>query len=457
MLSVTFSSETFPDRPRFIEAWGWDNQRSRYNYYKLDQTGTPDQRPTWKLRATSIDADLLSAADRSGTCLQCHVNGAPVMKELAFPWNNWHSPAASSNTAYLTAVAPAAVRWPVSTDTHLAPPRLSGAENLEVGGILPAITQFNTRRLNAHLTRTDTDGNIDVREGRITVIGARRLLRPLFVTTEVNLISARQRSGLHPLPSISTVGPSQDVVLPSSFFLNANILAGGTPAQYKGLGLTNAAQLGDIARVSPAEYKRLVLNTKLQLAGREPGDAEFAWFVPEPSHVDNDFIDRLLRRGVITPAFAAAALLVDLETPVFSDRRASLLHFVPNTFSFPASPAPAGGVDELRNAVIAEIVARTPTEGSPELSFLEHLQDPDPVATLRTEIDAYAARLRTAFGQAATRTAELDRLFSILNTRRSQMLQNDVLGALDETGDRLLPVPPLSRRPITGSGGQISK
>ena len=52
MFSVLFDSESFPDEARFIEAWGWDNQRGRYNYYKMDRTGTPDQRPSWKFRGS---------------------------------------------------------------------------------------------------------------------------------------------------------------------------------------------------------------------------------------------------------------------------------------------------------------------------------------------------------------------------------------------------------------------
>src|SRR5436309_11081949 len=36
MLSVFFDSNQFSDTPRAIEAWGWDNHRGRYNFYKLD-------------------------------------------------------------------------------------------------------------------------------------------------------------------------------------------------------------------------------------------------------------------------------------------------------------------------------------------------------------------------------------------------------------------------------------
>jgi len=455
MLSVSFSSERFPDQPRFVEAWGWDNQRARYNYYKLDQTGTPDLRRTWKFRGSSENADLLSASDRVGTCLQCHINGAPIMKELAFPWNNWHSDAASSSTDYLRSTSPPDRRWPVTADEHLAAGRLQGAELLEVGGILPSITQFNNRRVNEHLRRRDADGNIEVRDGRSTVVNGQRLLKPLFVTTEVNLISARQRSGLHPFPKPSTTGPGQNVVVPATFFLNSVLLAGGTPAQLKGLELKNVSQFGKIAVLTPAEYKQLVVDARLELAGREPGDADFAWFVPEASHIDNDLVERLLARRIVSRAFVAAVASVDLEVPIFSDKRAALLRFVPDTFAFPGPDAPAQQPDELMATVIARLQEHAPPEGTPEHEFLQNLTDPDPVQRLSRKVDAYAARVATSLKASADRQAELKRLFSLLVQRRIRMLNDETLGALDETGDRLLPLPPLSRRSITGSGGQI--
>lgn len=86
MFSVSFDSEEFPDTQP-IEAWGWDSKRARYNYYKLDQAGTPNQL-SWKFRGSSDQADLLALNERKGTCMECHINGAPIMKELLFPWDS---------------------------------------------------------------------------------------------------------------------------------------------------------------------------------------------------------------------------------------------------------------------------------------------------------------------------------------------------------------------------------
>ena len=189
MLSVFFNSESFPDSTSEIEVWGWDAERGRYNYYKLDLRGTSDKKPAWKFRGSSVDADLFSADERNDTCLQCHINGAPIMKELLFPWNNWRSfkfPADYLKT-----------NWPVGKSQRLQ--QLSGAEDLETT-LLASIRQFNTRRLNAALARRPDNGDVMTdSSGNARMVDGVRMLKHLFVTTEVNLISSGQLSGLHPL------------------------------------------------------------------------------------------------------------------------------------------------------------------------------------------------------------------------------------------------------------------
>ena len=86
--------------------------------------------------------------------------------------------------------------------------------------------------------------------------------------------------------------------------------------------------------VQPAEYRELLLRSEQSLAGVRPADVQFAWFTPEPSFVDNDMVDLLMSEGAITPQFAAAALAVDLETPIFSEARAALLQFLPESFAY---------------------------------------------------------------------------------------------------------------------------
>ena len=451
MLSVGFSDGDFPARQRFIEAWGWDAFRGRSNYYRLDGDGLPAGLELWKFRGSSDGADLLSPGDREGTCLQCHVNGAPVMKELSFPWNNWHSD--RFPIPYLRSGGAGA--WPVASHPRLQGGRLGPAEALEVQFIAPAIDQFNTRRLNASLARREADGNIDVdADGFARVVEGRRLLRPLFETTEINLGSARQPSNLFPFPEAGPE-PAEEVVIPATFLLNAHLLGGNGPVRLAGLGLAEArgftdaevpgAGGGPAVRpfvLSPAEYAGLVAETGQRL-GQRPGDAGFAWFTPEPSHIDNSMVDRLLRRGVITPELVAAVAAVDLETPVFSAVRAALLDFVPESFRFRVPPpgqppAPGRHPDDLTTQLVANLRAAEPAEGTPAAELLRRLESDDPVALLAQDVAAYRDRLGARLADPATRGAELRRLYDLLDERRRAMLAHEVFGHLDETGGELL-------------------
>jgi hypothetical protein len=145
--------------------------------------------------------------------------------------------------------------------------------------------------------------------------------------------------------------------------------------------------------------------------------------MPEASHIDNHLVDVLVRDGVITPEFAAAVLAVDLETPVFSEPRKSLLRFVPATFRFkPRGPddVPASHPDAMTRAVIQAIRAGgTPAAGSPEATLLALLEDPDPLLKVRDLVRAYLQRERTALAGNG-RAEELKRLYTLLLDRREK-------------------------------------
>jgi hypothetical protein len=397
-LSLSFTEAGFA--PGFIEAWGWDNVRSRYNYYKLD--GTP---PTWKFRGSSDGADQLDTDQRRARCMACHINGGPVMKELPFPWNNWHS--FRNPVPYLTQTGLG--HWKLAESARFRD--LKGAETLETDFILPSIRQFNGRRFSAAI-RTASGGEQEV-------VDAARLLKPLFRTTEYNVISAGQFSGLHPIPKSGT-GPSEKIAVPETFFLNANLLAGGGIPQYRGVGVPQARQFSSLLLIERAEYRALVSQPKTVLGGLA-GDTNFAWFVPESSHIDNQMVDVLIRRGVVTPEFAAAALAVDLENPVFSDRRSRLLAIVPQQFRFRLKDdgdVPAAHPDQLTRDVIARLKALPPAAGSPEAEFLTLLENPNPTEAVRAKVTAYFERVRNLLANPQQRKAEINRLYGVVVQRR---------------------------------------
>ena len=430
MLSVIFDSNAI--RPGFIEAWGWDDAKSRYNYYRVDNEGGT---VSWKFRGTSIDADNLTEAQRNGTCMACHRNGGPVMKELPFPWNNWSS--SRSQASYLTPGG--ANHWPIAEGTHLA--ALVSAEDMETAFILPALRQFNGRRIERLIKRSPAGVPI-VTVGKQEVTDGKRAVRALFATTEYNVISSDGFSGLHPFPP-QTSGPPSDVKIPDTFFLNANLLAGGGVPQYQGLTISQARGFGTLLLVKPDEYKQLVTASGINIGG-QAGDSNFAWFVPEASHSDNHMVDILIQRGLITKQFAAAALAVDVENPVFSSKRAGLLLFIPSTFRFKPvvnAGVPAAHPDDLTKAVITALQAASPAVGSPEADFLAILRDPDPVKLLKQRVQDYLTREQASLANAATRPAELKRLFDIVIARRREALLNPAFARLNETGNLLFAIP----------------
>lgn len=420
--------------PNFIEAWGWDGRNGRYNYYKF-QAAPGEQAASWKFRDSSVDADIKTLQQRKDTCLACHINGEPLMKELLLPWNNWNSTSFRANYLTSSGTNP----WQVATRLATLG-GLAGAQQLETDFMLSAIRAFNARRVDA-LIKRNAQGTPVAVNGMQEITDGGRLLRPLFDTTQYNLISSGKLSGLHPIPAPGN-GPVTAIDVPASFFLNANLMAGGGRTQYQGVGVGEASSFGTLLSVAPNEYSLLVSDAKTKVGGKL-GDSNFAWFVPEPSHIDNQLIDLLVRRGVVTKQFAAAALAVDVETPVFSTKAPALLKFIPPTFRFKplgTGAAPPVHPDALTQAVIANLKAAAPGAGTPAADFLALLQNPDPVDALRQRVTAYRQRVESRLKDPMTRRAELQRLFQLTIDRRRTANSHPVLRTLVES-DALFPLP----------------
>jgi hypothetical protein len=221
MLSVSFGPAGI-EEVTDIEAWGWDNKAQRYNYYKLDAVDqnvntVPGGPHFWKFRASSLGAEQLSVAQRQGTCLACHVSGAPIMKELFFPWNNWHAGVGGSFKAdYLDPNSFATDAWPAAQTLEFK--RLAPADKLEDDFMKQTLKRFSVARVNAALKA----GPVTT-AGTKTVLKGRQLLRPFFETTDVNLYSSRNTSGVHPFGKPSDFLATQIINLPADqFFLNTD-------------------------------------------------------------------------------------------------------------------------------------------------------------------------------------------------------------------------------------------
>jgi hypothetical protein len=341
------------------------------------------------------------------------------MKELVLPWNNWQS--GQSPNAYMTRVPPATA-WPVTSDPHFS--NLTDAYALE-SAIETAIKTHAVRKFDK-LVRSDGQGDFNVQS-------AKTVLRPLFETTEVNLTSARQLSQLHPISPDAQTGPSQPIQPPDSFFLMSEML--------KNLGAPDAAGFGSVAIVQPNEYRDLVRNAGLKITrnngASSPGDANFAWLTPEPGFAMTNWINMLLQRDILSPQFVAAALAVDLETPIFSEPRKMLLDFIPDSFTVkPGEPHPNG----LTRDVVQRLQAANAPTGSPARDFLDLLTQSNPLDAVNARVKAYRTGIGQRLMDTGTRNAELKRLFDLLIQRRQAFLTHPLFKCLKEF-DALIPLP----------------
>jgi hypothetical protein len=294
----------------------------------------------------------------------------------------------------------------------------------------------------------DTDDPLVSPTGRLTVLEGKRLLRPLFETTEINLISSRDKSGQHPLSPTNEFVPTNTIRIPDNFFLNTHLIAGGA-GHFNGLKILEANAFRQFGTLTQQDNKTL-LDTLQIMLNNTRGDTNFAWFGPEPSLIDNDLVDQLLKLGVITPHFLAAVLTIDLKTPVFSSQRTYLLQFVPEQFEF--KPIPAGtdpttlprdvAEDVLTQAVLEAIARAHPPADSPAAEWHRLLQEQDARTVLQQRVVDYANDVQRALsGDVTAQQAELTRLYQLLVQRRQTLSNHETLKMLDEARGLLLPLP----------------
>jgi len=391
---------------RSIEVMSWDPVNGTYNYYKLEGTN-------WRFRNHSTDINSASEVQLADSCLACHVNGGPVMKEFTFPWNHWHG---LSNTFLATYLASGTQSWPVANADFLGR-RLTGAQVLEAT-VQSSIKRF-INALNAQQTNTDDDGEI-------TITNLRALLDSLFQPTELNLGSSNVKSGLD--GGGLTVRSVGRMNIPDSFFVNIFQMRDIDLPLFEGQGLvTEVFTPGDLG-FTVDEYEALLTGSGVDTACMPGRDTLFAWFGPEPSEFDRRMVERLQKSGVVDKGFVAAVLAVDVEEPLFSDARASLLRHVPKSISAPSRALLA---DVLRAAVIASLEA-TATRSAVEEDFLMLLRSANPVTELNTRVQNYISRTQTLLADPTTRDAHLRDLFNRLLRNRQTFRSNAVSRPLNE-------------------------
>ena len=355
----------------FLQLIAWDADSGSFNFY--ERLGGA----TWSWAGSSKEA--LTGATRGQGCFRCHVNGAPVMKELKKPWNNWKS----QNTTVSAGILPP--DSPLRTDPMFLRP--ANGEELESEIIRAGVRRWDAARVPKMLV-----------EGEVR--DAPTLLRQLFDSTTVNLVSS---------PSESRANTPQ-VLLPLEFFLNRdalfNVIGLASPPDFQPPGVPR-----DVYRAALQRFEFALVSG----AFRQPGDTHFAFLVPEPAFEDVNALREMLARKLIDRKFAASVLMVDFPNPVFSPARCTLLKYIPAAGTI--RPDGSSDLPERVAEAIAQAAKSLPEE-SPERQFLANwgLPDADWEATYASRIRSYLDAVRDRL----TRPGGFDRYVELAESRRRQ-------------------------------------
>jgi hypothetical protein len=216
-------------------------------------------------------------------------------------------------------------------------------------------------------------------------------------TTTVNLASAREDR--------TQVLPGRLIHLPQSFFFNDEAL----------LNLLRLPATLQTPELDGGIYARCLEEHGVNLTERQfvfPGDTQFVFLVPEVAFEDHVVLQKLVRLQLLPPKLAAALLMVDFPNPIFSARRASLLHHVPQEIQL------IGGTSGLPDRIVASIQSTGAAAGSPEEEFLSYwnLTEAEWPVALARRLEEYMGRVHAALQSFDT----FDPLFQLAESRRRE-------------------------------------
>jgi hypothetical protein len=279
------------DRDIFLQVAAWDSDNEVFHYYERGRGGA-----TWFWEGNSWHA--LTSPTRGNGPFDSHVNGAPVMKERKAPWLHWNSVTQEIPRENFPAQHPINC----ASETALFNSR-QNADLLQTQIVEPAVRRWTDARLRRVLAPTG-------------ISDPAALIRQALTATSVNIASAPERG------QSTEVG----IRIPSTMFADTDTLVD--------------ILLPDTA-ISPIKvprpiYAQAIAGLKVSLRDtqqgfEQPGDAFFAWPVPERAFEDIVVVDGLVQSGVFSMQFATALLMCDFSNPIDSNRRAALMNHVPST------------------------------------------------------------------------------------------------------------------------------
>jgi len=213
--------------------------------------------------------------ETAGRCAECHVGGGLIMKELDTPWLHWEG----------HTTTPGAVDLVKNHQSTLGS-RGASASTLEIT-VKRANREWNEFRVTALLGSQDP----------------RRVLEPLFCSLEINVDNGADFS------------TSQITRIPGDFLFDP---------QLRGVGNGSIPMTADV-------YQAAIVAAGQTVPGLPEAKADtfFAMVYPERAHIDDDYVESLVERGVIDQPFVKDVLMVDFTRPIFSDERCALLDFAP--------------------------------------------------------------------------------------------------------------------------------
>lgn len=338
--SLLISSSTAIDSAAnraFLQIIGWDATHEVFHYYER-RAGTY----FW----AGMSPHALEDATRGKGPFDSHVNGSMVMKELRPPWIHWHAPQAGINEEAFAPDDPL-------RDHPLFKNRVT-AERLEIEVVRPAIRRWNEARVRKAIGADGVWRHI------------RHFLRQAITDTTVNLASSDTASSL--LTSDVLVRP------PFSFFLNRDTL-------FDTLGFTSDEIEATNIAIPGALYLECLKRFDVHRSDgniRLEGDSHFAFLTPEPAFEDTHLVEEMVQAGLLSRRFIACLTMIDFTNPVFSDRRAALLRYVPDEVNDvnPAAVLESQFVNAVRNAVATGANDAAQAD-SPEREFLSNWDTED--------------------------------------------------------------------------------
>jgi len=297
--------------PKVLEVIGFDKNKTRLNFYHYEGANPDSPTKTWMWAGDSHYAHGTPAEGKG--CFTCHLDGGLNMKELTVPWNNWNSFFAPVDHSLIPPSDPP----DLLVTQLLSKEELKGAYDFE-----PIVRAMNTTITNQRIAER-------VVTGLVFNNNLKEFLPRLFGTSTINLASSDTKA--------SDTKAIQH--LPNDFLLFDTALRDpqGINLSYGG-GPLNTDHPGDLNfTLARSDYNAFVTKFDVRMVDRDdannityqqPGGTFFPFFVPTPPFEDAVGIRAMITKGIISPKFAAAVLMVDLQNPIFSEPRKSLLQYV---------------------------------------------------------------------------------------------------------------------------------